>query len=360
MSFCAAFNNHLCVTLESEIEFTPCCRFNKPHTFSYPVKDYSFAEYKKNTEELNSMTNWIPGCNKCMREENAGITSLRQRYNLQQGNKDGIVSIELSLSNDCNISCKMCSPKFSSKWQSLLEKNPDNLSFWMQPNKLTPVTLNQIFDGVDLSKVERIKYLGGEPFITTEFHDLMVYLDSKVDLSKVKMMCNTNATFFPQKLLPIVFKFKSFILNISLDGIGDLCNFVRTGSQWETVESVIKKWQSIDNVNLFIFNTSQAYNIHQFETIKQYAKDNGIQHIYNILSTPEYLSYSVLPDKYRKYLIDQSIVTDQMILSYLENTMFDSKLFEKFKMYTKDTDMVLGTSFEKTIPELYKHIVAQN
>ena len=70
--------------------------------------------------------------------------------------------IEMSIDNICNLQCQMCNSKFSSK---LI--NRDKLLGNTVYKKLEPSFRK--FDSVDLSKLEKVKILGGEPFITPNF-----------------------------------------------------------------------------------------------------------------------------------------------------------------------------------------------
>ena len=62
---------------------------------------------------------WDEGCLKCKKEEDMdNKSSMRQRLN-KDFSGSNIEFVEISVSNQCNITCRMCGPKFSSKWAEI-------------------------------------------------------------------------------------------------------------------------------------------------------------------------------------------------------------------------------------------------
>lgn len=277
---------------------------------------------------------------------------------MMSGQGDDIEFIEVSLSNDCNLSCKMCDNVFSSKWQRIIDKNVDALSAWYNTAPSKKVSIEDIFRGVNTSKIKSVKYLGGEPFIGTDLDDLLVYLENNVGLKNIDLSCTTNATFFPAKSITKLSQFKKVIIFISIDGIGDLCNYVRTGADWNTVLEVIFKWRKVvaeyKNIELRFCHTPQAYNIHQNKQIEQFVKNLGCNLKYAVLTFPKHLTFAVLPEEYKQRLITNNLVNDSLT-NLLRDTKFNPELFEEFKKYTITVDKILNTDIEKVIPDLYKY-----
>jgi organic radical activating enzyme len=365
MPHCSALHNHLCVALRSDMEFSPCCSFD----ISYQqqrnsITNQTFSEFR-NTDFYSSLkkemeAGWHPGCSKCKEEEDYKIPSRRQIYNnLMSGQGNDIEFIEVSLSNDCNLSCKMCDNVFSSKWQRIIDKNADTLSAWYNTTPSKKVSIEDIFRGVDISKIKSVKYLGGEPFIGTDIDDLIDFLDNNVDLKNIEFSCATNATFFPAKLIDKLNQFSRATIFISIDGIDDLCNYIRTGASWDTVLDVMFKWKQtaskFNNINIKLCHTPQAYNIHQSRRIEQFAKNFGCGLKYAVLTYPRHLTFSVLPEEYKKIVIANGGVVNPSLIKLLNDTKFNPELFEEFKKYTTTVDKILNTDIKKIIPDLYKY-----
>lgn len=357
MPNCSALTNHCCIKIDQT--YTPCCRYEDA-VKKFSINDYSFDGYKQSdfyNKLVNNMSQgWDHGCRSCQLEESIGKESLRQKYNKRfSGVKDRLEFIEINSSNHCNLACKMCNNVSSSKWQTILNNNPVLLDFDFEGTPIESKNAKRAFEGVDLSNLREIKFLGGEPFISQEFFNFINFLDSATDLSKINFKCNTNATFFPSKAIEFLNKFKSTMINISIDGMGDLCNFVRTGETWEAVLIIIDKWKQLANEKsnyiLSVHMTVQAYNLHQFDDIKSFAINNNFYFSYKILDAPKYLSLSALPREY----ISELNITNSSIKAALSMIEFDQKLFERLRSYTETTDNILNTSIQKTIPKLFNY-----
>jgi len=364
MPKCNAFENVLTIKLSKDIEFKPCCLFENKPTESFPVNELSFTDFNKNfIGNLKSTmeTSWHPGCKSCEIDEQEGFLSIRNKFNQSlSGKEKSIEYIEVFFSNQCNLACKMCNPIQSSKLEQLVDLNP-HLQKWFVNVKTNSnnYNLNNIFKDVDLTSLKTVNFIGGEPFITSDLIDFLDFLETQ-DLTK-NLTCSiyTNGTFFPVKFLDKLKKFKAVIILISVDGIDDLANYIRTGFEWEIIHKNIDAWLEFktNNKNFFIkmAHTLQAYNIHQFDSIFQFCRQKKlIMELYPV-NVKDYLSYKVLPIPYRTELIESKQLTDQRILNILNKVEFDKVLFDKFKEFTYTMDKVLNTSIEKTIPNLFKY-----
>ena len=365
MPFCSAITNHCCIGIKQN--YKPCCRYSDNASSLYKVENLSFVDYK-NTEffvELGKelQQGWPAGCHRCEKEESNGLISLRQRYNQRMsGEKDRLEFLELSISNHCNLTCKMCDNFSSSKWQTMLDTNPKLLDydFGKDITKSKDFSVTDIFKDLDLDFLHTVKYLGGEPFVTPELSDLIGFFEQRNIIDRINFRCNTNCTFYPRKLIDRLLQFKSVRIDLSVDGVDDLCNFVRTGEHWSKVSSVIDQWLALaaicDKVILVLHHTSQALNIHQFDMIKEFAKRQQINFSYSVLNHPRYLSFEVLPKIYIQHLIDKKILTDTKIIDILKNTIYDNDSNKKFKSYIEDTDRILKTDISEVIPDLWNRL----
>lgn len=99
----------------------PCC-------VNYKLYKESNIDSYLESDELNNLKKSFmrgekhPSCKTCWREEELGITSVRQRNPIDF--KD-YYYFTIRLSNKCNFTCRMCHPKFSSAWT--LDKEASSL-----------------------------------------------------------------------------------------------------------------------------------------------------------------------------------------------------------------------------------------
>ena len=346
MPRCSALFNHECIDIRGNRK--PCCRFedaaNNYNVSSTTINEYLSSSYISQIRKVME-DDWHPGCRKCKDEEMSNRTSLRQLYNLDHTFSNKIESIELSISNKCNLTCKMCSSTYSSKWQEL------NSSHNINDRNITEFSVNDIFtEERDLSSLRMIKYLGGEPFITPELETVFKILDSKDILQNITFMCSTNATLFPKKYIKYLNKMKLLRINLSIDAIGELNSYIRPGKSWQHILNVISEWKEYrdnnSNIELGIFSTIQAYNIHDIKTLIGFSNTHNLQFRAALLNWPVELSINALPKNY----ISQ--VSDTYNLNYLKNYKYNSKYNAILIEKTKELDNLFKHNINNFIPLL--------
>jgi MoaA/NifB/PqqE/SkfB family radical SAM enzyme len=364
MPKCNALNNVLSIKLRENVEFTPCCLFENIPINSFPVNKVSFNDFNKNyiSKVKSIMENsWHSGCKPCERDEQQGFQSIRKKYsNILSGKEKSIEYLDIFLSNQCNLACKMCNPSHSTKLQRLVDSNPHLLKWYNNANiESSNYDLDTIFKDVNLTNVKAINFIGGEPFITSDLFNFIDFLDEKELIGNITCTVFTNGTFFPHKFLDKIKKFKSVIIVVSVDGIGELSNYIRTGFEWESISKNIDSWiefkKANNNIYLKLAHTLQAYNIHQFDSIFEFCRRKNLTLEMYPVNIKEYLSYKVLPIEYRQELIESGRLKDQRILNILNKVKFDKVLFDEFKEFTYNMDKASNTSIEKTIPDLFKY-----
>ena len=131
-TFCSMAWNHQFIGPDGNIK--PCCRYVMPKGVrnsikgDKPLEEVFLGDHqsKLRSDLANGIRN--PGCVKCWQEEDGGKKlSLRQNYNRTIGDigylhkdlqkdKPNITWLELSFSNRCNLSCRMCGPYYSTNW----------------------------------------------------------------------------------------------------------------------------------------------------------------------------------------------------------------------------------------------------
>lgn len=343
--------------------WSPCCAFraNAAAEYSFPISEFSFSEYKNSNFYLNlkqtQSSGWHPGCENCRVRESVGLESTRQMYQHLPSNGDDIVHLDLYLNNTCNITCRMCDPTFSSAWARVYKQ----LKLDIPPiKKGIPTTVEKLLDGLDLSKIQFIKLAGGEPVIMPETFELFRYLGNHS--KNINLTFNTNVTVFPEKLMPYIEQFKSVLVSVSIDGVGSMNDYIRTGSKWETVSSVLDNWMTVrsKNKNLSINASScvMAYNVQYISELRNFLNSYNIEMLENIVLLPEYIGFSVLPDNYKKFVIDklQLDSRNSSIISALEATTFNKIMYEKFIDYTVALDNKFNQKLKEVSPDFARFI----
>ena len=359
MPKCNALDNHLCV--DTDVRFRPCCVFRKRSgntieagSLDWNTYNLTFLSDVKTAMEIG----WHAGCESCKLDEELGKESQRIQYNqMLTGVNNQLEFLDISFANECNLTCKMCGPPASSKWERLVIKHTDLKTYpYYQLNNYAGRSVHSIIQSIDFKHVTEVKLQGGEPFIGDNLELMLQEIKNKGSLENISLRTSTNCTAFPKSVVADLLKFKRVSVALSVDGIDELCNYIRTGCAWNKVHKVIKKWIALASTNpqidLSISFTLQALNLHQFLVVKQWAADHNIRFYFDILKGPMELSIYSLPKDYIMEL-DRNGMLDDELIRLLVGPSYDPA--NLLKLITRQ-DVAMKTSIEETIPALHKSL----
>lgn len=236
-------------------ESQPCCKIKR----SADWKDKPISEYRAYLAKELNKGNRVIDCASCWRQEDAGaesyrnqgnrdLTTLEEREWLMQdsNNKLPLRQLEIILGNICNFACLMCGPHLSSKWQSRMksEKLFQEQILWADYQKFADEGIKySTYTDDDLKNLRVLKLMGGEPFYMKETTRLLKRIDELGLAKNIIFQTPTNCSHFPSKeITDIILKFKSVHVGTSFDGVGELNDFIRQGSDWNTCIENLKKW----------------------------------------------------------------------------------------------------------------------
>lgn len=340
MPLCKALTNQISINVSGQ--FQPCC-YTPSKEKIYSADEMGLDKWW-NSDLLSNMRKnmkegWDHRCSGCEIAEKSGRQSMRELLNAQLKSPVGdIEALQISLDNQCNIRCRMCNSISSSKWAKTLGDGEE-----------TFIDFDKLLDSIDLKKLRRIDFTGGEPFVSPNVKKVLkLVADYNLILS-----FSTNATYFPEKYKDYLLEAKYLYANMSIDGIGPLNDYIRADSEWHTVEKNILKWKDFTTKTGKGFVTSnttvQAYNWHQLDQIKNFCKTHTIFFSPLRLFSPEEFTLNALPESYIKYH------TDDTNKKFIKDYMFDKSLFERLKNKTQFQDKIFGTDISLVIPELSSH-----
>ncbi|MBY0386407.1 twitch domain-containing radical SAM protein, partial [bacterium] len=325
--------------------------------------------YKQIRQEmLNSVRPEM--CTRCFREEDSGVESARQRWNKRWPIKDVTSSdlvpkiqyVDLRLGNLCNLKCRMCNPYSSSKWVD--EWNSVAESAELVPNAaLTPEEAQRLkkMDWPEnektwknlepvLNSVEEIYLTGGEPFLSLKQVDLLDWLIRTERSQHVVLKYNSNATLFPEKLISRWQKFKSVRLNLSIDGVGELNDYIRYPANWTHVETNLKAFIQLKKegvpLEISVHTTVQNYNILELSQIILYFQKNyQLTPYLNILNHPACLNVRALPPNLKQEAQSNLAPLSQEkgvseVISYMLAEDWSEKYWPEFLNYTEKLDFI--------------------
>jgi len=281
-------------------------------------------------------------CAPCFGLEDQGVESLRQRHikdtipesriNLYPNALDHLhpemtmsfkfPTIEIKLNNLCNLKCRMCHPMDSTSWNDwkeveefyvkennfmvkaiqelnlmkkpYLDKFEDNPNWWESFEKLLPY-------------FRRVEFAGGEPLMDPQHFQILDMLKPYGHQIEIKYATNgttlgiskgrTIHEYWPH--------FRSVAVNVSIDGIGDVYEYIRGNANFSEVVENIKTIQTISNVSRVVGAVAvQVSNVLILDKMIEYFLDDlGIVFYTNMVNYPNVLSIQVLPNELKSMAI---------------------------------------------------------
>jgi MoaA/NifB/PqqE/SkfB family radical SAM enzyme len=231
-------------------------------------------------------------------------------------------TLQISLSNDCNLTCAYCSSEWSTAWHDDIKKNGkysidgyknknDNWAkLWSkikQKNRSHDTKFFKLLcKEISLNpQIKNIKILGGEPLLNNHLYKILETIEDK----KIKIISGLGVNI--QRLKKIIDNFKdnkNISFSISAESTGNIFEFVRYGSQWD---DFLAKVDYIKNNGIIIDFLAVISNITSFGIVSFYDMFSDQHRItYNSVTDRPFLQPNVLDDLSKNILIDS--IQDKM------------------------------------------------
>jgi organic radical activating enzyme len=246
--FCKALSNAVSFRIPGEsnsITFNPCCLYDE-------YLPYHPTFFKKQRQMfIEADKEYLPGCQKCKLKEKTHGVEFTQRYTFNQQIPDGIgddiYKLEIVLDTTCNAACIQCGEDQSSLWRNEYARR-DPTYIHIQPEGQIDSKIEVIKKNVDIQKVKRWHFWGGEPLLT-DTH--MKLLDQIEDLSTVSLAYTTNGSIFPDDdVLKLWSKCKNVMIGVSADGIEDKFHYARWPLKWDKWTRVAEQFIKDTPINV--------------------------------------------------------------------------------------------------------------
>lgn len=419
-TFCAIPFVSLVVNTDATIR--PCCmikaqyhQLKKQDGTRYTIKDN--LEDAWNSDEMRKMRlsmingNNLEGCNVCYLQESSGRTSNREYANAEWFYKLGkdyfdqavdqaivddgkidysIAYLDLRLGNLCNLKCRMCSPFNSSQIAKehldLEQRDPAYKVVWASTFGKFDPRFNDMQEWFDkdilwdqiiemIPKLKKVYMTGGEP---TLINNNLKFMQECINRRRndIVLFFNTNCTNVNKKFINLISQFSKVNINASIDGVGNVNDYIRSPSHWDQISKNVETLASMPNVNLGVTPTVQVYNIFNLvdtlqwvdELNKKYNKHIFVDFLINV--HPKHLAVGILPDDIRHRVAEDLInyknrnfnsrtpeltvnsVNGIIGLLQKERTEDWQHQLSKFKIYTKSLDQERNQSLNDISKEL--------
>jgi sulfatase maturation enzyme AslB (radical SAM superfamily) len=247
---------------------------------------------------------WPNECSRCKHSEDVGTESIRQ-YSITKhkdlvGIKEDYLIVGGTLDNYCNSGCLTCSPNLSTKIGKLENRRilNDNVS---------------TFANIPQDKILQLDINGGEPSYSKNYQKLLENLPPNL----VYLRINTNGHRVMPNIENVLDQGIHVNVTLSLDGTGEVHDYVRWPIKWEDYTNTVKKYKTLaaeySNLTLDFWTTLSVLNLHNYTDIVSYAKHNSIPHAFGFLATPECLSVKKTNWITKEYSSDdiQTVATEE-------------------------------------------------
>jgi radical SAM protein with 4Fe4S-binding SPASM domain len=324
-------------------------------------------------------------CQRCYEQEEAGFFSGRKSANKHHGhhvkkleaNPFEMTYWDIRFSNLCNLSCRSCGHIFSSSWYS------DQAALAGPEWKLNNKTLNyagrtetDIWEQLipHLDYVEQIYFAGGEPLMMEEHYLILEELERRGRFD-VRLIYNTNFTHVKLKdrwVFDYWKKFDSVAVGASLDAMGARAEYIRKGTDWDTVERNRQQMLKIcPNVDFYISPTLSIMNAWHLPKFHRDWVEKGLirpQDLnVNILQDPAHYRIDIANKYYKDHLqaefeqhlewlrpqdpLQRATVGFESAIKFMNSTD-NSHLLPQFWARTQQLDELRHENIFDVLPEL--------
>ena len=259
----------------------PCCFFGKG------INANNWNEYQEKVQKVNI----AEGCKYCIDMEAGGATwSHRLQYNndfYHNENYGKVFVAGVCFDNVCNLKCTTCHPSNSSQWigdytKLGLWKSPAHAREYIKLADDAPKKIEFLKNTLATAEYNtfRLDIFGGEPAINPLIIDFIDWLANSEYAKKVMINVTTNGTRMFQKLIDYRPRFKSIMIQVSIDGIEKHFEYLRYGANWEEVKGNIAKYDSLAqrfaNFTLSLHYTLSWMNSLHFADFYKWVAENTI------------------------------------------------------------------------------------
>lgn len=366
MKKCVAPLSSLVIDQRSKI--APCCAWNGKYKDINSNMSLTSAANLLNDSKNIAIKNKLDftenkSCSQCIN----GSTQYIEHNNYADPNIDYTISptitnLHLKVSNFCNLACRMCDPDSSS---ILATENNKVYNDSKHPHISKSLPIGSVLYKSILENLKNIRYLwcsGGEPLIHEEIWSIIDYCYNNNLAKNIVLKFNTNGTVILKDYqIKQLVSFKDVYFDISVDGIGDIGEYIRTKSNWNNWKINFDKYLEISknypNIHIRTNTAVSIFNVHVIDEIHDYfekyrTEDFSVQGSFNPIHYPRELCVKNLPDAVKKELLQTTMsrkpydflsllkaqpdkdINIKHHIDTLDNTAIASNLYKNYKRFS--------------------------
>lgn len=242
------------------------------------------------------------GCGFCDRQTKDGWTARAvmrtfDQFKVTEADMEWPKRMEFSISNSCNLECVMCSGIHSSAIRNRREKLPPmrcvySAEFIESLRKYLP-------------HLEKAKFLGGEPFLVSEYYTIWQMIAEEAP--KVKCHITTNGTQFNSRVEKFM-ETLDFSFAVSLDGATkETVESIRVNADYDEQLVILKRLRDYTRArktDLSLTFCFMRQNWHEFGDFCLFADEWGCNVGVNTVNWPAEFSVNNLPVNGLRKIVD--------------------------------------------------------
>ena len=342
----------------------PCCNWSN-RSEQCPViitdRDTFNHEWMHDLRKRMLDNQVIPGCISCKNQESINQHSMRTANFEEYGyiTQEKLVYLDYNLGNLCNLKCRMCDGSQSSSWHS------DEIALgWKSHSIQRHFAAHTLFD---LSELKRIRFVGGEPMMEQN-RLIEILCDIKASqhgtLNRLIVSMQTNGTVrFNDDFAALISECRTLELTISIDGLGKVNDYQRTGYDWDRLEQNLRYFNDTDfcaQTHRQIDSTLTLLNINNYPEL--YSWISAVLPKFNThavcITYPNELRICNIPYEYK-----QTLKSRFLNLSNQHRRIILAELYtpcmipiEQIQKRIIELDLLRGEDFANVDPEMYAAI----
>lgn len=357
------------------------------------IRDWWTGDYSQNFRQKFVDGQWPDGCEVCEWQEKKGMESDRTSFQplpiksldvIHGNNLKKPMYIDYRPDNLCNLMCTMCSPGNSNLIDKIYKEFPD--VFGKTKNyEFNQETQDKILKDEMIDKdTVMLKVLGGEPTINKKVHTVLKHCIENDYAKNISLRITSNFTNL-NSFYGYLDHFKEVKVQASCDATGPTYEYIRKPARWKKIkENLLEFAERYKTNNRFrfgmncVFQPASAFTTKEWlpELLKLHYESMKINRPASLnvlpISDPEGLTFSSLPPKFRKKVVDDLLEVkemfkdhpsndlrkniDDMLLYITDFTKYDYNMLKIFKTKTLTLDKAKKTDIT-TLHPLFKELL---
>lgn len=220
------------------------------------------------------------------------------------------IDLHIDLGNYCNLTCKMCSPKASSKIAAQYVKWGRNdakqfmLTDWTKDQTTWHRVLTEL---ATISNLHNVHFMGGETLITKRFED---FVDFMIEQGRTDLRFSfvTNGTTFNESLMHKLMRFRQIGIEISIETVTGHNAYQRQGTDTNLVLENIERYLDLcngDQITVTARPAISALTIGNYPSLLEYCLDKKIIIKSLLVNHPQYYDAVILPAQVKSLYIQR-------------------------------------------------------